>query len=77
MREPQDGPAFGRRAMSDLRPGFKPGDVVSFCGEEAVVVADHGDRGTVEMPGEGRMTWYWVFQGEPVRLVRRGDGNGS
>ena len=54
------------------RPDFRPGDVVSYCGDEAVVVENHGDRGVVEMPPEGgRMTWHWVFQGEPVVLVRR------
>ena len=49
---------------------FKPGDRVSFCGEEAVVVENYGTQGIVEIPGEGRCKWYWVFQGEPVRLVK-------
>lgn len=48
---------------------FKPGDRVEFCGEEAVVVDNYGDSGTVEIPGQGRMKWYWVFQGTPVRRV--------
>jgi hypothetical protein len=47
---------------------FKPGDRVEFCGIEAVVIANHGSMGTVEIPGEGRMTWYWIFQGEAVTL---------
>jgi hypothetical protein len=51
-----------------VNPNFKPGDRVEYCGIEAVVIANHGSTGTVEIPGEGRMTWYWVFQGEPVRL---------
>jgi hypothetical protein len=55
------------------RPTFKPGDRVSFCGDEAVVVENHGTSGTVEV-GTGRirerMTWYWEFQGEPVVPVR-------
>jgi hypothetical protein len=52
------------------RPIFKPGDHVSFCGEKAVVVENHGSSGTVEIPGQGRMNWYWEFQGEPVIPVR-------
>jgi hypothetical protein len=55
------------------RPTFKPGDRVSFCGDEAVVVENHGTSGIVEV-GTGRikerMTWYWEFQGEPVIPVR-------
>jgi hypothetical protein len=48
---------------------FKPGDRVEFCGEEAVVIANHGRSGTVEIPGEGRMSWYWHFDGADVTLV--------
>jgi len=55
---------------TDLTANFKPGDRVSYCGEEAVVIANHGSSGIVEIPGEGRCKWYWVFQGEPVRLVK-------
>lgn len=53
------------------KPGsnFKPGDKVEFCGIEAVVVANYGSSGVVDIPGEGRCAWYWMFQGEPVRLV--------
>lgn len=49
---------------------FKPGDVVEYCGEEAVVVENFGSSGVVRLVPEGRMTWYWVFQGTPVTLVR-------
>jgi hypothetical protein len=52
---------------------FKPGDRVEYCGDEAVVIANHGSTGTVEIPGEGRMTWYWNFQGTAVTLVARGE----
>lgn len=52
-----------------MRTDFKPGDKVEFCGERAVVVANYGSSGLVEIPGEGRCHWYWEFQGEPVRLV--------
>lgn len=51
-------------------PVFKPGDKVSFCGEHAVVVANYGDSGTVEIAGQGRMNWYWSFQGERVMPVK-------
>lgn len=52
---------------------FKPGDTVEYCGEQATVLANYGTSGTVEIPGEGRMSWYWVFDGEPVRLIRRAE----
>lgn len=48
---------------------FKSGDRVSFCGEEATVVSNYGDSGTVEIDGQGRMNWYWKFQGERVMPV--------
>jgi|SRR5271157_5906860 len=50
---------------------FKPGDIVEFCGEEAVVEANFGDSGRVLLPGQGTCNWYWNFQGTPVRRVRR------
>jgi len=54
-----------------MKPDFKPGDKVEFCGIRAKVVSNHGDSGIVEVSGEGRMTWRWVFEGEPVKLVKR------
>lgn len=50
-------------------PVFKAGDKVMFCGETATVVSNFGSSGVVEIPGEGRMTWYWEFQGERVMPV--------
>lgn len=47
-------------------PVFQPGDKVVFCGERATVIANYGDSGTVEIEGQGRMNWYWKFQGERV-----------
>ena len=49
---------------------FKPGDRVSFCGEEATVVENWGTDGYVEDDAGNRMRWYWEFQGEPVILVK-------
>lgn len=57
---------------------FNPGDIVSYCGEEAEVVQDYGDSVKVKMPtsfpgrpnGYDVMSWYKVFQGEPVILVK-------
>ncbi len=49
---------------------FQPGDIVSFCGDEAVVVSNWGRSGTV-CQGDQTMEWQWVFEGEPVKLVRR------
>lgn len=53
-----------------MKTDFKPGDRVEFCGIEAIVVANYGRSGIVEIPGEGRCAWHWVFQGEPVRLKK-------
>lgn len=50
---------------------FKPGDRVSYCGDEATVVANWGGEGTVRDDAGNQMRWYWMFQGEPVRLVRK------
>jgi hypothetical protein len=52
------------------RPVFQPGDKVSFCGDEATVVANHGSYGIVDMGGGEKYKWYWEFQGEPVIPVR-------
>lgn len=52
------------------RRKFQPGDVVEYCGEEAVVIENFGSSGAVRLVPEGRMTWYWAFQGVPVTLVR-------
>lgn len=54
-----------------MNADFKPGDVVEYCGEQATVIANYGTSGTVEITGQGRMSWYWSFDGEPVKLVRR------
>lgn len=57
-----------------MKADFKPGDRVEFCGIEAIVVANHGSSGTVEVPGEGRVSWYWEFDGEPVRHAQTSGG---
>lgn len=60
------------------RPVFKPGDRVSFCGEEATVMENHGSQGVVDL-GQSRLgggefcKWYWEFQGEPVLFIRSAD----
>lgn len=48
---------------------FKPGDKVEFCGIEGTVVENYGSSGLVDVPGDGRVAWYWVFQGTPVRRI--------
>lgn len=53
-------------------PTFHPGDIVSYCDIEAVVVRDADSNVYVDIPGEGFCKWYKVFEGEPVRLVKRG-----
>lgn len=51
-------------------PVFKPGDRVSFCGEEATVVSNYGSEGMVDLGGGQLCRWYWVFQGERVTPVK-------
>ena len=53
-----------------MERAFKRGDVVEYCGEQATVIANYGTSGTVEIVGQGRMSWYWNFDGEPVRLIK-------
>jgi hypothetical protein len=53
------------------RPVFKSGDRVSFCGEEATVMENHGSQGVVDLGGGQFCRWYWEFQGEPVIPVRK------
>jgi len=48
---------------------FKRGDTVEFCGIRATVVENYGRSGIVEVPGEGRMVWWWHFGGTDVTLV--------
>ena len=54
-------------------PTFAPGDTVSFCDDEATVIADYGTTITVKRrtgpTSYDVMSWYKVFQGEPVKLV--------
>lgn len=50
-------------------PVFKPGDRVSFCGEEATVVQNFGSDGTVDLGGGQTCRWYWQFQDERVMPV--------
>jgi hypothetical protein len=54
-----------------MKTNFKPGDRVEFCGIKAKVVSNHGESGIVEVPGEGQMTWRWIFEGTPVTLVKK------
>lgn len=55
-----------------FRTPLAPGSVVEFAGIRATVVADRGGTGrslTVDVEGEGRMDWYWHFDGETCQVV--------
>src|SRR5271154_2567127 len=54
-----------------MKTDFKPGDKVEFCGIKAKVVSNYGSSGIVEVSGEGRMTWRWIFEGAKVKLVKK------
>lgn len=53
---------------------FRAGDVVEYCGEQATVIANYGTSGVVEIEGQGRMSWYWKFDGADVTLVKAVQG---
>lgn len=49
---------------------FKTGDVVEFCGEQYVVMTNHGSSGRVRDAGGAEIApFYWKFQGEECRLI--------
>lgn len=51
---------------------FKPGETIDFCGDEYVVVANHGNSGTVREAGkDGQLIspFYWSFQDVDCRRV--------
>jgi hypothetical protein len=55
---------------------FQPGDLVKFCGDEATVLSNYGDRGVVRLgSGQGTCRWHWSIFGESVKLVRKGDAS--
>ena len=56
---------------------FQPGDIVSFCEEEGTVVENNGNSGWVAIDDVTHVRWYWEFQGEPVKLIKRKDRNAS
>lgn len=63
-------------AKVDERSGqfdFKKDDIISFAGDEYTIVENHGNSGSVRPAGEeGRIDpFYWRFQGEDCKLVRR------
>lgn len=45
------------------------GSLVEFAGERAKVARDDGHKIMVIQAGQ-RMTWYWKFQGETVKVLR-------
>lgn len=56
-------------------PTFEPGDIVSFCEDEAEVVRDYDTTVSVKQRNDNggwdHMSWYKVFLKEPVKLVRK------
>lgn len=61
--------AFREEHATCALPVFAPGDKVEFCDIVGTVVENYGTSGLVDVPGDGRVEWYWVFQGTPVRRV--------
>ena len=57
-------------AATVVAANFQPGEVVSFCDRQAIVVINYGKNGMVKV-GEEMINWCWVFEGEPVKLVKR------
>lgn len=56
-----------------METDFKPGDLISFCDEEFVVVENYGTSGRVRILDEqGEISpFYWRYNGEECKLLRR------
>lgn len=61
-----------------MEKDFKKGDVIEFCGCFYEVEVNKGTRGTVwelnndhERTGEIITAFYWLFDGEECKLVKR------
>jgi hypothetical protein len=52
---------------------FTPGDLISFCSEQFLVVSNYGESGTVvEYPaGPVINNFHWKFESEPCKFVKR------
>jgi hypothetical protein len=51
---------------------FAPGETIDFCDDQYVVVANHGNSGTVREAREGGRQispFYWSFEGADCRRV--------
>ena len=59
--------------MNNNLPQFGIGDIVSFADIEAVVLQNFDTDIYVKIPGEGFCKWRKVFEGETVKLVKRGN----
>lgn len=62
---------FSRKHSTCVPKPFEVGELVEFAGIEATVVSNEGTTGWVDVPGDGRVKWYWNFDGTPTRRVRR------
>jgi hypothetical protein len=52
------------------------GTQIEYCGIRATVVRDNGGASVqVEVAGEGRMSWWWKFQGEECKVVSAPSGS--
>lgn len=55
-----------------IPPSSRPvpkGAIIEFCGEQATVVQDDGGPTITVNDGVCIQQWYWVFEGEPCRVV--------
>jgi len=61
----------------DYEPGFKPGDIITFCKEEFEVIENHGHKGIVKERGCDNPTiinnFYWMYEDEKCVLKNRED----
>jgi hypothetical protein len=51
---------------------FEPNETIAFCDDEYVVIANHGNSGTVREAGTGGRQlspFYWTFQGAECTRV--------
>lgn len=53
-----------------VRP-LPAGSQIDYCDIRASIIRDDGGSSVeVEIPGEGRMSWYWKFQGEECKIIQ-------
>jgi len=58
-------------ALDRLVRPLPAGSQIEYCDIRASIIRDDGGSSVeVEIPGEGRMSWYWQFQGDECKIIQ-------